>query len=84
MSYEDDEGFYYDGPQYEDREPIILKYRQVKFETQKAYLIEFEMCEDLSTVEAWIPKNQCSLLRGNKIEVEAWLVEEKELEEYAE
>ena len=67
----------------EKPEPMILTYRQIKFESKKAYLIEFEMCEDLSTVEAWIPKSQSTLLRGHRIEIEAWIVEEKELEAYS-
>lgn len=81
MSYLDDFDFDVDHP---DPEMITLRFQQVKHETTKAWLIEFEMTQDLVSIEHWMPKSQCTIDRAAKeIEVPEWLAIENEIEGYA-
>lgn len=65
-------------------EMITLSFRSVKHETTKAWLIEFEMTQDLVSIEHWMPKSQCTIDRAAKeIEVPEWLAIENEIEGYA-
>ena len=82
MSWVEDMGYdAYDPP--DDEEDFFLEFVSIKHETKAAWLVQFEMTKDLETVEEWLPKSQCILfLSAKTIQVPAWLVYEKDLEQY--
>ena len=88
MGYAEDMGHdIYDGYFEDDgrNETHKVKFLAVARETEKAWLLTFEIAEDFSPVQAWIPKSQCDMGRDpGVIFIPQWLIEEKELEKYAE
>ena len=71
------------GEPSEEEDDFYLSFICIKRETKQAWLIQFEMTDDLESVEAWLPKSQCHILTGAQIiQVPAWLVYEKDLEQY--
>ncbi len=88
MSYEDDFKFPIDA--FEDRlyrsrgeEEIECRFLLIARETKAAYLITFEIDEDMRPVQAWLAKSQVSIsTTTNSIYIPRWLVTDKELESY--
>lgn len=62
---------------------VVLKFERIVKESEKAWLVEFPMDDELNNVTCWLPKSQCKIrLQDKQIQVPQWLVEEKELEDY--
>jgi len=80
--YADEHSDWYDYDDEPEEEDFVLDYIEVRHETKQAWLVQFEMTDDLESVEAWLPKSQCALLPKKQIQVPAWLVYEKDLEMY--
>jgi len=64
-----------------DDDMVTLSFERVETDTAAAWLVVFEEEEG---VQAWMPKSRCELdLEAGKIRAPQWLVEEKEIEDYA-
>ena len=80
--YSDEHSDWYDYDDEPQELDFVLDYISINRETKQAWLVQFEMTESLEYVEAWLPKSQCALLPKMQIQVPAWLVYEKDLEQY--
>lgn len=79
---------YYEPDVYDDEESfsssyLTLKYHHIERETEKAWLIVFDIRKSGTPVSDWIPKSQGSLNPEEKtVEVKEWLVDQKGLRVY--
>jgi len=75
LSFEEDEGYYYDGDDHSERVEVIRVHELIG-ETPKAWHIRLK--EGTKFRQEWFPKSQCSLAADNKtIEVPGWLLDSK-------
>lgn len=67
----------------QDIDFLALGFTRVIRESKLAWLVEFEICANLESVDAWLPKSECHIdLKENTIHVPAWMAHEKGLEHY--